>query len=88
MRDGSCQFPGGSRHELRLLERLLAQVARPVPSETWAIPFTASELMELGLRGAGSRDQKAIIEQLWGRKRVLLRAIEPDPDGGLMPPVA
>ena len=88
MNDGKYQFPGGSMHELRLLERLLAQVARPVPSEAWAVPFTASELMQLGLFGGGALDQKALIEQLWGRKRILLRALEPDPDGSLMPPVA
>ncbi len=68
---------------------MLAQVARPVASAAWAVPFTATELLELGLHGSGSLDQKALIEQLWGRKRMLLRAIEPDPDGGgLMPPVA
>ena len=87
MNEGHYQFPGQRWRELRLLDRVLAQVARPVPSEAWSIPFTSSELGELGLVGA-TLDQKTIIEQLWGRKRTLLRAIEPDNDGGFMPPVA
>ena len=88
MKDGSYQFPGEEIRELRLLDRLRAEVARPVPSDSWALPFAASELHDIGLFVAGSLDQKALIEQLWGRKRLLLRSIETDPDGGLMPPVA
>jgi hypothetical protein len=88
MKDGRYQFPGEEMRELRLLDRLLAEVARPVPSESWAIPFSDSELTDLGLVVPGSLDQKALIERLWGRKRILLRSIETDPDGGLMPPVA
>ena len=88
MNDGHYQFPGRRIHELRRLDRVLAQVARPVPSDAWSIPFTSQELMELGLLSAAALDQKALIEQLWGRKRLLLRTLEPDTDGGSMPPVA
>src|SRR5258706_16444959 len=88
MKDGSYQFSGDQIRELRRLDRVLSQVARPVPSEAWAAPLGASELLGLGLYASGSLDQKALVERLWGRKRTLLRAIEPDPDGGLMPPVA
>jgi hypothetical protein len=81
-------FRGPQTLELWRLERALDLVARPVADDDWLTHFTPADLMELGVYSAGSIDRKALIERLWGRKRLLLRQLGVDGDWGPMPPVA
>lgn len=70
--------------ELARLNRVLAQLARPGPTDEWLAPMTLAELIDVGVFAGGRAPQrKQIIERLWSRKRQLLRQAR-----GLEPPVA
>jgi hypothetical protein len=59
--------------ELRRLERILSDLARPTLEEESMAPATRAALMQIGVVVSGEPSRRYLIERLWARKRSLLR---------------
>ena len=68
--------PGASGAlELRRVDRVLSELARPALDGDSIAPLTRLALAELGICIAGDASRRDLIERLWGRKRSLLRQL-------------
>ena len=66
----------GSRwQELHLLDQLLDQLTRPAPVGAALPGNVRDQLKMLGLRLGRSPRREALIAELWGRKRPLMRQL-------------
>lgn len=79
---GSCAV------ELRRVDRVLLELARPILEEDSMGPSTREALLQLGICVGGDASRKDLIERLWDRKRTLLRQMSGLDDGGPLRPVA
>ena len=66
----------GSRwHELRVVDQLLSQLARPSIVGDELPPSTEEKLRALGFELGGEYSREELIMQLWSRKRPLMRQL-------------
>ncbi|HET7467179.1 MAG TPA: hypothetical protein VFL29_10955 [Candidatus Dormibacteraeota bacterium] len=78
---------GSPWQELSYLDRVLGLLSRPVPVGDGLPAGLRDELRELGVSAGRPLRRKRLIEQVWQRKRPLLRqlgALDDDP----LPPCA
>lgn len=59
--------------ELRRLDRILSDLARPTLEEDSMPPSTRAALTEIGIVVSGEASRRHLIQRLWARKRTLLR---------------
>ena len=85
-------YPGGGGGgfgaqwvELNHLDRLLTQITRPSLAGSGVPPAVEDDLESIGL-SAYRTGRKELVQRVWGRKRPLLRCLEPDDDP--IPPCA
>jgi len=74
--------------ELRRLDRILSDLARPTLEEESMSPSTRAALMQVGVFVSGEASRRILIERLWARKRNLLRQGGSSADRGPWQPVA
>jgi hypothetical protein len=79
---------GSTVFELRRVDRILSELARPALEEDFLAPSTREALAQIGICVAGDATRRALIERLWGRKRSLLRQMSAVDDWGPFQPVA
>jgi hypothetical protein len=79
---GSCAV------ELRRVDRVLLEQARPIMDEDSMGTSTREALLQLGICVGGDASRKDLIVRLWDRKRTLLRQMSALGDWGPMRPVA
>jgi len=79
---------GSSVLELRRVDRILSELARPALPEASMAPSTLDAMVQLGICAGGGASRMELIERLWGRKRTLLRQMSALGDWGPMRPVA
>jgi hypothetical protein len=82
------ELRGSSAFELRRVELVLAQLARPVLDEDSVWAATRDALLQLGICVGGEASRRDLIAQVWGRKRALLRRVRALDDWGPLQPVA
>ena len=82
------ELRGSSAFELRRVDRVLSELARPVLDEDSMLPDTRETLLQLGICVGGDASRRDLIERVWGRKRTLLRQMSALDDWGPMQPVA
>lgn len=82
------ELRGYSAFELRRVELVLTQLARPVIDEDSVGAATRDALLQLGICVGGEASRRDLIERVWGRKRALLRQLGGALDWGPMQPVA
>lgn len=82
------ELRGTSAFELRRVELVLAQLARPVLEEDSVGAATRDALLQLGICVGGEASRKDLIERVWGRKRALLGQVSALDDWGPLQPVA
>ena len=82
------ELRGSSAFELRRVDRVLSELARPVLDEDSMLPDTREALLQLGICVGGDASRRDLIERVWGRKRTLLRQMSALDDWGPMQPVA
>ncbi|HVD46766.1 MAG TPA: hypothetical protein VNG70_05740 [Candidatus Limnocylindria bacterium] len=79
----------GSRFfELRRVDRILSELARPALEEDFLAPSTKVALAQIGICVGGDATRRDLIERLWSRKRSLLRQAKAINDWGPFQPVA
>ena len=66
---GSCVI------ELRRVDRILSELARPTLDGEPISPATQAAMAQVGIVVGGRASRKDLIERLWGRKRSLLRQV-------------
>jgi hypothetical protein len=59
--------------ELKRVDRVISELARPALDENPMSAATLEALLALGICVAGDASRRDLIERLWGRKRSLLR---------------
>jgi hypothetical protein len=74
--------------ELRRVDRMLAELARPTLDEESITPQTRAAMVQVGIVVSGRASRKDLVESLWSRKRSLLRQVGSLGDWGPMQPVA
>jgi hypothetical protein len=79
---------GAGAFELRRLEIVLGQLARPVIDGDSVGAVTRDALLQLGICVGGEASRSDLIQRVWGRKRALLRQVGALDDWGPMQPVA
>jgi hypothetical protein len=82
------ELRGAGALELRRVDRALAELARPVLDEDCMATSTRDALLQLGICVGGDASRRDLIEQVWGRKRALLRQVSANGDGGPLQPAA
>jgi hypothetical protein len=82
------ELRGSSAFELRRVEVVLTELARPVLYEDSVEAATRAALLELGICVGGEASRRDLIERVWGRKRALLRQMSAPDDWGPLQPVA
>jgi hypothetical protein len=89
------ELRGPSGFELRRLDRVLSELARPTLCEMPPAPHkdpvatsTREALLELGVCVSGEPSRRDLMESLWGRKGLLLHQLGSAGDWGPMRPVA
>jgi hypothetical protein len=82
------ELRGTSVIELRRVERILADLARPTVGDESIAPQTRAAMVQVGIVVSGRSSRKDLIERLWNRKRSLLRQVGLLGDWGPMQPVA
>ena len=82
---GSGAF-GSRSHELYRLDRVLAQLTRPAVASAGVPADLSDQLRSLGVLTDGSIERRALIAEVWCRKRPLL--VQVDGDDDLLPPCA
>ncbi len=82
------ELRGSSAFELRRVDRVLSELARPMIDED-SMPHTTREaLLQLGICVGGDASRRDLIERVWGRKRNLLRQMSAFDNRGPLQPVA
>jgi hypothetical protein len=79
------ELRGSRAFELRRVDSVLSQLARPAPVEDGMSASTRDALAGLGICVAGDATRKDLIECLWGRKRSLLSQMRTRGDGPWQP---
>ena len=82
------ELRGSSASELRRVDLVLAELARPVLHEDSVATATRDALLQLGICVGGDASRSDIIGRVWGRKRALLRQMSALDDWGPLQPVA
>jgi hypothetical protein len=82
------ELHGSGAFELRRVDLVLTQLARPVLDEDSVVSSTRAALLQLGICVGGEASRRDLIERVWGRKRALLRQVSGLDDWGPMQPVA
>jgi hypothetical protein len=82
------ELRASSVFELRQVDRVLSELARPALDEDTMAPSTRDTLLQLGICVGGDASRRDLIERLWDRKRSLLRRLSSAGDWGPMRPVA
>jgi hypothetical protein len=82
------ELRGSSAIELRRVDRILSELARPALQEDSVLPSTMDALVQLGICAGGEGSRKDLVEGLWARKRSLLRRMSALGDWGPNRPVA
>jgi hypothetical protein len=82
------ELRGSSAFELRRLDRVLSDLARPALVEDSMATSTREALLQMGICVGGDASRRDLIERLWGRKRSLLRQMSSLGDRGPSQPVA
>jgi hypothetical protein len=82
------ELRGSSAFELRRVDLVLTELARPVLNEDSVEATTRDALLQLGICVSGEASRRDLIERVWGRKRALLRQVSALDDWGPMQPVA
>jgi siroheme synthase (precorrin-2 oxidase/ferrochelatase) len=82
------ELRGSSVVELRRVDRILSELARPTLNDESISPSTRAAMVQVGIVVSGRASRKDLIERLWGRKRTLLRQVGSLGDWGPMQPVA
>jgi hypothetical protein len=79
---------GSSVVEVRRLDRILSELARPMLEEESIAPSTRAAMVQVGIVVSGDASRRDLIERLWERKRAVLRLAKSPGDWGPMQPVA
>jgi hypothetical protein len=74
--------------ELRRVDRILSELARPTLDDESISPSTRAAMVQVGIVVSGRASRKDLIERLWGRKRTLLRHAGSAGNWGPFQPVA
>jgi hypothetical protein len=82
------ELRGSSVIELRRVDRIISELARPAMPEDSMSPATLEALLSIGICVAGDASRRDLIERLWGRKRSLFRQMNELGDWGPARPVA
>jgi hypothetical protein len=82
------ELRGSSAVELRRVDLVLTELARPVLNEDSVEEATRHALLQLGICVGGEASRRDLIERVWGRKRALLRQMSALDDWGPLQPVA
>ena len=82
------ELDGSGALELRRVDHVLSELARPALDEDSIAPLTRLALAELGIFVAGDASSRDVIERLWSRKRSLLRQLSDSSGWGPFLPVA
>jgi hypothetical protein len=82
------ELRGSSAFELRRVDRILTELARPALHEDSMGASTVDALVQLGICEAAGASRRDLIERLWDRKRTLLRQMSALGDWGPYQPVA
>ena len=82
------ELSGSRAFELRRVDCILSELARPALDEDSIAPSTRVALLQIGICVAGDASRKDLVERLWGRKRSLRRQLSALGDWRPMPPVA
>ena len=61
--------------ELRRVDRILSELARPCLDEGSIAPQTRAAMVQVGIVVSGRASRKDLVERLWSRKRSLLRQV-------------
>jgi hypothetical protein len=82
------ELRGSGSFELRRVDLVLAELARPVLCEDSVEAATRDALLQLGICVGGEASRRDLIERVWGRKRALLRQMSALDNWGPLQPVA
>jgi hypothetical protein len=82
------ELRGSSAFELRRVDLVLTELARPVLDDDSVGSATRDALLQLGICVGGEASRRDLIERVWGRKRALLSQVSALDDWGPMQPVA
>lgn len=88
MSQDHIELRGSYAIELRRVDRVLSDLARPALDENSMAPSTRDALLQLGICVGSNASRRDLIERLWGRKRSLRRQMGALGDWGPMRPVA
>ena len=88
MSQDHIELRGSNAMELRRVDRVISELARPILDEDSMSLSTREALLLLGICIAGDASRRDLIERLWGRKRSLLRQMSAVAGWGPMQPVA
>ena len=69
------ELRGSAVVELRRVEHILTELARPTLEEHSISPSTRAAMVQAGSIVSGRASRMDLIERLWGRKRSLLRQV-------------
>ena len=82
------ELRGSGVIELRRVDRILTDLARPTLDDQSISTATRAAMVHVGIVVSGHASRKDLIERLWGRKRTLLRQVRAHGDWGPLQPVA
>ena len=82
------ELRGSSAFELRRVDFVLTELARPVLNDDSVEAATRDALLQLGICVGGEASRRDLIARVWSRKRALLRQMSALDDWGPMQPVA
>lgn len=88
MSQENIELRSSSVVELRRLDCILSELARPTLDVESISPSTRAAMVQVGIVVSGQASRKDLVERLWGRKRTLLRLVVSLSDRGPMQPVA
>jgi hypothetical protein len=75
MSEEYIELRGSRAVELRRVDRILCQLARPTIEEDVVTASTRAAMLQVGIVVSGRASRKDLVERLWGRKRTLLRQV-------------
>lgn len=88
MSQDGFQLTAPKAFQLRRLDLIVAELARPVLDTDAIGPSTRERLSGLGIAMGGAPCRKKLIERVWDRKRELMHGMRAADDWGLLPPGA